>query len=448
MAEISIKPVFERALLEMHCWPLNTIQQEWLPLIRSGKDCFLQAETGSGKTIACLLPVSETIDPALMHTQVLVVAPTRELALQDASIAEQLCAYSGIHTVAVIGGLEIRKQENALRSRPHMVIGTPGRLLDLLEQQKLSLDGVHTVIVDEGDMVLSTGQNETLQQILRRCPDARRICASATWHDAIGTWLHEDRIIQRTKAAVHTGIDQYVLEASDKDMALMQILQHMPVTRAIVFTAYKSTAHALAEFLQKQHIPAMDFSGYYEEAKRLHILQSFKDGEIRVLAATDAAARGLDIHGVSHIIHYELPIDQETYIHRSGRTAHQNNTGTVITLLDPLHDTDELAQNIRAASLPLTIDPEMSNDIFRTIEAEEVHTPSVTKLYIKKGRKDKIRPKDILGALCAVLPFEEIGVIEIQDHYSLVTVSSPKDGLLEKLNDITLKGRPVRIEIR
>ena len=432
----------------MHCWPLNTIQEAWIPLIRSGKDCFLQAETGSGKTIACLLPVLEQIRSDSLYTQALMVAPTRELALQSASVAEQLASYTGIHTVAVIGGLDIVRQENALRNRPHLVIGTPGRLLDLLEQEKLHLDHVRTVIVDEGDMVLSTGQNETLKEILRRCPDAQRICTSATWNDAIGTWLHDDAVMEKDTQAVRSVIRQYYIETTQKRKSLKKLLNHLPVTRAIIFTAYKSTAHKLAEYLAKQNIAAMDFSGNYEEKKRLDILKQFREGNIRILAATDAAARGLDIRGVSHIIHYELPVDYETFIHRSGRTAHQDDEGTVITLIDPEKDDAELAAKIRESSLPYEGDTSVSNDLSVPLEQEEEHVPAVTKLCIRKGRKDKIRPKDILGALCAVLPFEEIGVIEIQDRYSLVTVLCPKEGLEERLQGITLKGRPVRIEIR
>ena len=448
MTTTTEKHALNRALQEMHCWPLNELQKEWIPRIEEGKDCFLQAETGTGKTIAFLYPLLNRIDPEDPSTQLLVLSPTRELALQTAKCARDMTVYTDIHTVGVVGGLNISHQVNALRYSPHAVIGTPGRILDLLDGQNLFPDRLKAIVMDEGDLILSTGQKDTVQTILGHCPDCQRICVSATYHEAAAEWLRDGFTGLSGEQAVRDSIRRYVLRAEDRFAALTDILAQSPVVRAIVFTSYKSTANTLADQLAKQGVLCAAFSGYYEEKERLKILKEFRTGKVRVLIATDAAARGLDIRGISHIIHYDVPRDYETYIHRSGRTARQKDSGTAVSILTEEDIVTETGARILAESTPIPLDEGIHTDLSSPLAEEEGYAPAVTRLFIRKGRKDKIRPKDILGALCTVLPFEEIGAIEIQDNWTSVTVRNTDPDLLSRLEGLTVKGKRVRIERR
>lgn len=440
------KQQLEKAMRELGCWPLNSLQEEWIPRIEEGQDCFLQAQTGSGKTLAFLFPAAERIDPALSSPQVLILSPTRELAAQTADTARQLTVYTDIHTACLIGGLSASKQENVLRTCPHMIIGTPGRISDLLGQGRICLSDIRMIVMDEGDLILSTGQKDTVLAILNQCPSCQRLCVSATYHAAIREWLPDVQADCAEEAAVRAEAVQYRIRTDSKYRTLLDLLAHTDITRTILFVSYKSTAYTLAQKLEKAGIPARDFSSRYEEKQRLAVLKEFREGSVRVLAATDAAARGLDIRGISHIIHYELPADYETYVHRSGRTAHQNSSGTVITLLDEEDMHTDLGKRICAESTEYVMDMSLRYDLSVPLPKESVPSVSVQKVIMKKGRKDKIRPRDILGALCTVLPFEEIGTIEIQDHSSMIIIRNTDPGLVEKLNGLSVKGRPVKFE--
>lgn len=420
---------------------MSEVQKQSIPAIAEGKNLFIQAKTGAGKTYAYLIPSVACVDPQSNDTQVLVIAPTRELAVQIGESAERICPHFNVHPVVCIGGLDIDRQINALRHRPHIIIGTPGRLNDLLQQERIRLNHLRMLIMDEADQIISTGQKEEVYSLLTHVPSGIQMVAlSATSHEEVMQFLPDNtKKLILDENRVNDRIDVRYVITENRQETLLHLLQHLPITTAIVFTNYKEDANQISELLQNNRILSSAFSSYFEEKKRLSILKQFKEGKIRVLVATDAAARGLDISDVSHIIHYDLPMDVQTFIHRSGRSAHQGDTGMTI-----LMGMDE--QQISAYSdtcTPLSIDETYVCDLSIPYKKQEIQNNTLM-IRIHAGRKDKIRPKDVIGALCTIMDFNDIGTLEIQDTFSSVILLKRDITLPQR---ITIKGKSRKLSV-
>lgn len=420
---------------------MSEVQKQSIPAIAEGKNLFIQAKTGAGKTYAYLIPSVACVDPQSNDTQVLVIAPTRELAVQIGESAERICPHFNVHPVVCIGGLDIDRQINALRHRPHIIIGTPGRLNDLLQQERIRLNHLRMLIMDEADQIISTGQKEEVYSLLTHVPSGIQMVAlSATSHEEVMQFLPDNtKKLILDENRVNDRIDVRYVITENRQETLLHLLQHLPITTAIVFTNYKEDANQISELLHNNSILSSAFSSYFEEKKRLSILKQFKEGKIRVLVATDAAARGLDISDVSHIIHYDLPMDVQTFIHRSGRSAHQGDTGMTI-----LMGMDE--QQISAYSdtcTPLSIDETYVCDLSIPYKKQEIQNNTLM-IRIHAGRKDKIRPKDVIGALCTIMDFNDIGTLEIQDTFSSVILLKRDITLPQR---ITIKGKSRKLSV-
>lgn len=409
---------------------LLPVQERVIPLIEEGKNLLVQAETGSGKTAAYLIPLIR------QDKKILVLAPTRELAVQIAEECEKLSIYTRRKQAACIGGIDIQKQENILRYHPSSVIGTPGRILDLLDQNKLDT-AFDAIVLDEADALFSTGQFETVRDILNALGTAQFICLSATMNEQLQDFFTDDfETVIFDEKKLKSSIQAYRLMTEHKFRTLLKILNKEPVTQAIVFVKYRSTAAELAKKLAKRDILCEGFSAAVEEKDRLRIIRDLKAGKIRVLIATDAASRGLDAEGVSHIIHYDPPADEDAFIQRSGRTAHRQNSGTAILLLKQEEMTDAYEK------IPEYTFIGSENELNKPLSFEK-EEKSIYRYMIRGGRKDKIRPKDVIGALCTLMEFEKIGNLEIQDNYCLVITYAPV-----YIDSIRIKGKLRKIVIR
>lgn len=420
---------------------MSEVQKQAIPAILDGKSLFIQAKTGAGKTYAYLIPSVACVDPQSNDTQVLIIAPTRELAVQIGESADRICPHFNVHPVVCIGGLDIDRQINALRHRPHIVIGTPGRLNDLLQQERINLNQLRMLMMDEADQIISTGQKEEVHTLLTHVPSGIQMVAlSATSHEEVMQFLPDNTeklILDENR--VNDRIDvRYVITENRQD-TLLYLLQHLPVTTAIVFTNYKEDANQISELLHNNSILSSAFSSYFEEKKRLSILKQFKEGKIRVLVATDAAARGLDISDVSHIIHYDLPMDVQTFIHRSGRSAHQGDTGMTILM----GKDEQLLRTYAPECTILTLDESHTCDLSVPYEKQTISSNTL-KIRIHAGRKDKIRPKDVIGALCTIMDFNDIGTLEIQETFSSVILLKRDITLPQR---ITIKGKNRKLSI-
>ena len=438
----------QNALNEMGYHSLLPIQEKVIPMIQDGKSLFVLAKTGSGKTASYLIPAIEQVQESDDFTSVLIIAPTRELAIQISLEAKLLASYTKVHIVTLIGGMDSNQQLNALRHHPHIIIGTPGRLLDLYTQGAFDLSKLSLFIIDEADQVYSTGQSEEVNQLRKEIQGVQTICLSATKNDTIQTYFDTpfEEVLQGSMA-INEKIYSYYLETEDKKATLLSLLQSLPITSAIVFVNHRSTAIELSDLLLRNNILSSAFSGYFDERKRIAIMSDFRKGDIRVLVATDAAARGLDIHELSHVIHYDISIDTETFIHRSGRTAHQGDEGISISLLTPEEMKSEVGMYIRMHSQAYTAQDTYPVDLSIPYQKKATPSTQVIHILIRAGRNDKIRPKDIIGALCTIFSFDEIGTLEIQDRFSTVTILSKEDDILSRFEDFTVKGKRRKVEL-
>lgn len=436
-----VNPI-EKAMKELGYYELRPVQEISYQKFEENISFALQAKTGSGKTLAFLYPALKEIDEECNQTQLLIISPTRELAMQTSTLAKKLASYTRIPIVTCIGGIPISKQINSLKHRPLVVIGTPGRLLDLYEQGYLQVDSVKRLILDEADQIISTGQYEETASLLNKV-NANMSLYSATINDKVKRFISSDtQIISLDEAKVNEAISASYVETEDKLNTLFTYFKTKEITSCIVFVSHKESAMILTKELKQRNILCSAFSSIYNERKRLAVLKDFKEGKIRVLVATDALARGMDIQDVSDIVHYELPEDIETFIHRSGRTAHNTSSGNVLVLLNQSDLEHQVGKYCINNFEPYEFQTKKVGSLTKVIEKEKEKKTDVTKLLIRCGRKDKIRPKDIIGALCTVYPFDKIGTLDIQDNYSTVLVYE-KD---MAINELMIKGKRRKIE--
>lgn len=333
-----------KALADIHFTKPSPIQAQTIPLLLQGRDAIALAQTGTGKTAAFALPILQNLSPASQKTQALIIAPTRELAIQVAEQFEILSAHQQGVTIAVLcGGQEYGKQLKQLRQGAAIVVGTPGRVLDHIDKGTLALDNLRTFILDEADEMLRMGFIEDVETILSKLPDNKQMALfSATMPHRIrqiaNNYLTDPVSIEiREETATVKSIEQRFLFASgyQKPDALSRILEVEDYQGVIVFVRTKSSTEEVAESLQQQGLRAVAIHGDITQALRERIIAQFKQGVIDILVATDVAARGLDVERVTHVINYDLPHDNETYVHRIGRTGRAGRSGVTILFVTP-----------------------------------------------------------------------------------------------------------------
>ena len=316
------------------------VQERVIPQARAGKDLVVQAKTGTGKTLAFLLPTLERIKK-IPVAQELIIAPTRELATQISKVAAGLCDVLELDSILICGGQDIERQKEKLRRIPQLIIGTPGRLLDHVKRGTIQLKNVNKVIVDEADELLKLGFIEDVENLLREtAADRQIILCSATMPARIrqlaADFLSSPKeIFVEAKTVTLENINQVVVKvnAEKKFARLVEILREENPYLAIVFCGKKETAAYLALELAKQKFEVEELHGDLTQQQRNFVMKKFRSAEIQILVATDIAARGLDVEGVTHVISYDVPRDVETYVHRIGRTGRAGESGTAITLV-------------------------------------------------------------------------------------------------------------------
>ena len=318
------------------------IQQDAIPALLEGKDVVGQSQTGTGKTAAFSLPSLEIVDTSSKGVQVLILTPTRELAQQvGQAMGDFTSREKRIYSLTVYGGQSIERQISRLRRGVQIVVGTPGRVIDLLERKELVLDQLKLAILDEADEMLSMGFIDDIKKILRRTPDSRQTaCLSATMpreiKELIKNFLTDPVYITiKQKEAAPTRIDQrvYIVPRGwQKIKALQPILEIEEPDSAIIFVRTKRTASELTSKLQEAGHSVDEYHGNLSQMQRERLVKRFRDGKVKMVVATDIAARGLDVQDLTHVINYDLPDNTETYIHRIGRTGRAGKTGTAIAL--------------------------------------------------------------------------------------------------------------------
>ncbi len=339
-ADLGLDVPLLRALHAIDYEEPTDIQRELIPLALAGRDVFGQARTGTGKTAAFALPILQQIDPE-QRLQALVLAPTRELAAQVVGEFRRYAKFLDIHCVPIYGGTSIRAQVRQLGHRPHVAVGTPGRVLDLLRRRELSFDHVRFVVLDEVDRMLDIGFRDDIRRILDQARhEHQTMFVSATIDDDIKRLAarfmrdYVDVNVSRDHLTVDEVTQFYcTVDAWDKPRLLKQILKAEQPQLAIVFCNTKHAARKVAKRLHAAGIDAKEIHGDLIQRKRENIMERFKRHHIPLLVATDLASRGIDVHEVTHIINYDIPRDPEIYIHRIGRTARMGAAGRAITFV-------------------------------------------------------------------------------------------------------------------
>ncbi len=340
-----------RAIAELGYEYCTPIQSKALPFALSDYDVTGQAQTGTGKTAAFLISVFTRCweaplqdEPQLGCPRALVLAPTRELALQIESDAKELTKYMGERTVCVVGGMDFQKQQDKLEKRPvDLLVATPGRLIDFLDRNKVSLRQVEVLVIDEADRMLDMGFIPDVRRIVYQTPHKRKrqtLFFSATFNEEVmrlaNSWtIDAEHIVIEPESVATDTVDQkfWMIGQDEKNQALLDLVSKPGTERAIVFTNRRDSTHRLVKYLQKKNVVCEALAGDIPQRKRLSTLNRFKDGELKYLVATDVAGRGIHVDGVTHVINYELPEDPEDYVHRIGRTGRAGATGTSISFV-------------------------------------------------------------------------------------------------------------------
>jgi len=321
----------------------SPIQAQTIPLALQKKDVIGQAQTGTGKTAAFGIPLIEKIDVKNNNIQAVVVAPTRELAIQVSEELYKIGYHKRSRVLSIYGGQDINRQIRSLKKNPHIIVGTPGRLLDHINRKTVRLNNVHTLVLDEADEMLNMGFIEDIEAILSNVPKERQtLLFSATMPDPIRRiaekFMTEPELVKvKAKEMTVPNITQYYLEAQERKKfdILTRLLDIQSPELAIVFGRTKRRVDELSEALTLRGYTAEGIHGDLTQAKRMSTLRKFKEGAIEVLVATDVAARGLDISGVTHVYNFDVPQDPESYVHRIGRTGRAGKTGMAMTFVTP-----------------------------------------------------------------------------------------------------------------
>lgn len=399
---------------------LNQMQRRMLAAGTEGRDLILLSPTGTGKTLAFILPVLKMLRPSTGRVQAVVIAPSRELVMQIAGVFQKIGA--GMKTTPLYGGHKFEDEENSLKAGCDIVVATPGRLLDHLKRRTFEALPTRILVLDEFDKSLELGFEEEMRKISNRLKNvSHMIMTSATRADVLPEFLKLnnpltlDYLGENRNLRGRIRVHRVDTDSNDKLESLRVLIDNIWADgeageRAIVFVNHRESAERVAAYLEKQGYPAVLYHGAMDQRDRESAVARFNSGSRPILVATDLAARGLDIREVKSVIHYHQPLSPEAYTHRNGRTARVEADGDVYVLIGP----DESVKDYVGIDDARWLDPEKTAG----------PAPRVETLYIGAGKKEKLSKGDILGFLvkqCGLEP-SQIGAIDVRDHYSLTAV--------------------------
>ncbi|MBP2034189.1 superfamily II DNA/RNA helicase [Clostridium algifaecis] len=450
----------------------SEVQEKVIPLVLKNNDVIVKSQTGSGKTAAFAIPICEKIELEERDPQVLVLSPTRELSLQIKEDFIDIGRFKRIRCAAIFGKEPVTIQINALKQRVHIVAGTPGRTLDLIDRGVLKLKKIKYLVIDEADEMLNMGFIDQVKSIINRLPKKRAtFLFSATMPKQIldlcdKYMINPTNIEIKSKSSVTDRIKQlyYQVEYYNKFDLLNKIIYTERPESSMIFCRTKKNVEDLTAKMNDRNYSCMALHGGMLQADRINVIKSFKRGEFTFLVCTDIAARGLDVENITHIINYDIPMEKESYIHRMGRTGRAGECGTAITFVTPkeyrfLEEIKEYFNlTIEEGKVPTLEEVKKGKAIFKKSaetspklkkdKAEKLNK-DITKIHLSAGKKKKIRPGDIAGAISSIdgVNPEDVGIIDIQDNFSYVEILSGKGNLvIEGLKDKTIKGKTVRAE--
>jgi len=424
----------ERILSKLNISELNDMQKTAFDAIRSNQEVILLSPTGTGKTLAFVLPILSILDHKSDQVQVLILVPSRELAIQIEQVIREMG--SGYKINAVYGGRATVKDLQDLKHPPAILIGTPGRVADHMRRETFSTDKINILVLDEFDKSLETGFEKDMMEITESLPALKRkIMTSATHNVEIPDFVglrSARRLDYLDEKIKKLRVKLVIADDDDKQEILDRVLRLESQGNGIVFCNYKHSINKVSDFLSSRDIDHTSFYGGMEQQDRERSLIKFRNGTYKVLLATDLAARGIDVPELNYIIHYETPLHEAEFIHRNGRTARMHSDGTAYVI------------SKKSKSVPEFIKAELISVEASTVEL----TSKWCTLFISGGRKDKISKGDIAGLFFKQgnLEKSELGLIELKQDCAFVSVPKVKsDDLIETLNNSRLKKKKVRI---
>jgi ATP-dependent RNA helicase DeaD len=483
--DLGLSPQIQQALDELGCEDPTPIQDQAIPELLGGHDVIGQAQTGTGKTAAFGLPLLQYVDPGNDEVQAVVLTPTRELCIQVTQALRSYAEHLDVEIVAVFGGAPIKSQQAQLRSGAHVVVATVGRMMDLMSRRSLVLTAARYIVLDEADEMLDLGFIEDVEKILRMCPSGRQTALfSATMPPPIQrlaeSYMYDPTTIRITpKTLTVDAIAQAFVEvgAKEKTSRLIELLRQEEPEQAIIFCRTKIGAARLEKALKDKGLDVKALHGDMSQGSRDGVMIAFKDHRVRLLVATDIAARGLDIEHVTHVINFDVPASSEVYVHRIGRTGRVGRTGRAITFVTPAQR-DEIGrierdvkttigewetpeERLEHAPRPRRRERTKAREVPPKREEEEVVTDTPTaeepeketggvKLFVNRGERSGITEEDLRWALQegAVLSDDQIHDVRVLHRFSFVEVDPEvAERTVEYLDGTKVKGKEIRLEV-
>lgn len=418
---------------------INEMQKKMLEASSQKRDIILLSPTGSGKTLAFIMPVLKMLRESTGRIQCVVIAPSRELVLQISGVFSTLA--SGFKVTALYGGHKVEDEVNSLRITPDIIVATPGRLLDHINRRNIDVLPVRILVLDEFDKTLELGFEDDLRKIMAKLKNVSRIIlTSATRSDSLPEFLKLNNPLEldflgdSRKVRRRLIVNKVQSDGKDKLESLYVLLKNLTEgkhpDRSIIFVNYRESAERVADYLAKRGADVVLYHGALDQKQRETAIAAFNSGSRPILVATDLAARGLDIKGVKHVIHYHQALTPEVYTHRNGRTARVDEEGEAYILVGPDEDIKEFTEIDRERHLDTSIHHDLKSGLETVV--------------INAGKKEKVSRGDIVGFLVKECNVDGngIGKIDVFDHYSLVAVPrEDADRIVSMGNSLKLKGQ-------
>jgi ATP-independent RNA helicase DbpA len=450
-SELPLSPAMQATLQQLGYLAMTPIQAASLPIALAGHDLIAQAKTGSGKTAAFALALLTNLNPRRFAVQAMVLCPTRELADQVTQEIRRLArSADNIKILTLCGGSIMRTQVSSLEHGAHIIVGTPGRIMDHMERGTLNLEALNTLVLDEADRMLEMGFVDDIAYVAKRCPAQRQtLMFSATYPEGIARlarqFMRNPQEVKLREQHEESKIRQrfYKVENDDRLQAVGMLLKHYRPVSTLAFCNTKQQCRSLLEVLHGLGIHALTLNGDLEQRERDQVLTQFANRSSSVLVATDVAARGLDIAQLEAVINVDVTPDPEVHIHRIGRTGRADQEGWALSLCS---STDR--NRIITIAQTMRIEPDWHDLSALQNDDDSPLVPPMVTLQILGGRKEKIRPGDVLGALTGEAGFtrEQVGKITVTDQSTYVAVArNIAHEAVRKLSAGKVKGKAVKV---
>ena len=469
--DYQVSDEIKRALAALKYESPTEVQNVVIPLAMENKDLVVKSQTGSGKTAAFGIPVCEKIEWEEKKPQALILTPTRELAVQVREDITNIGRFKRIKAVALYGKEPFTKQKLELQQKTHVVVGTPGRVMDHIERETLVLDQIKYLIIDEADEMLSRGFIDDLEAIIKQLPSNRvTMIFSATISMGVENLCHKymqnpNHIEIESTGVTADAIEHFLIEVKQEEK--ISLLKDLTVVEnpdsCLIFCRTKEHVDTVYNELEKAKYSVERLHGGIEQEARFAVMEGFKMGNFRYLVATDVAARGIDIDNVTLVINYDVPMEKESYVHRTGRTGRSGNKGKAITFSTPFEGkfvraierfigfeipTIEAPGLQKVARGKAAFDEKLSGKrIVRNNKTARINQ-DIIKLYFSGGKKKKIRAVDFVGTIAKIpgVTADDIGIITIQDQMSYVDILNGKGSLvLQAMENATIKGKKLKV---